>query len=640
MWYQYLDINLMEEWLGTGVRFDTGDKDPFVSSLRTASRIFDALSGHAQSRDSQQKTDLRKAQLWETKLAEVFLEKAHRYISQISSEADKGLYLNLLLLSEALHTRVVKYKYICNFWHTVSKHLSFQQLKENLQASYLISYLSVSRGTKNYCPLESLAKNNVISELDAFRVQDLDNIPGTPTAKIQWQKLKERIIDSSTRTDRDGMFTAMEILFSIRQEATLKKYCTPSNIHILSSLLEDYAADACFTYNHLLSTPNETMHAIPHQLIFFGAPGTGKSHAIKKLTEGHTVIRTTFHPESDYASFVGAYKPVSNEREQYSLTADGQTVRLVSPDDPSSPIKRPNIEYKFVKQAFLKAYIQAWQEFAKADTIAKPVFLIIEELNRGNCSQIFGDLFQLLDRREGFSEYPIAADEDLAQALREPGGAPSESFGERGLQLTEVQKLQINNLYSTMSDREDVAEQLSQGNLLILPSNLFILATMNTSDQSLYPMDSAFKRRWEWKYIPIRNAPHIAWQIHIDYTDDKGVPQVRDYSWWKFLQAVNIQIEQITHSEDKKLGYFFCKPLPGSDTISAETFVGKVVFYLWDDVFKTSFQRESFFSCDGKAVTYKDFYKTEATDEGDEVVSLDSNTIIAFIDSIVRPDHA
>lgn len=637
MWYKYLDANLMEVWLGTSDRFPSGDKDPFSSSLRTTSRFLEALMGAAQSRDEQQKTDLKKARLWdkervcETNLGSVFVTKAKHNVQNNSLGEDKALYLNLLLLSEALHTKVELYMKMCNFWCNICKYISFEELKKNQYASYLISYLSVPCATNNYCPLNDLFQNGVISELLDFKIQDLEEIPGSDIAKEQWKKLGRRITDSASRTGRNEFFTAMEVLFSIRQKDKLKKYCKENhNFAALSSLLHDYASDASYVSNHLPSNNDMTMHSIPHQLIYFGAPGTGKSHAIKQLTKGHTVIRTTFHPESDYASFVGAYKPVSNAKEQYGLTATGETVKLVFPGNTNNPIKSPHIEYKFVKQAFLFAYVEAWKEFAKAGVLAKPVFLVIEELNRGNCSQIFGDLFQLLDRHEGFSEYPITSDEDLAQALCEPCDTANTSFGENGLELTEIQKRQINSLYSTMTNNEDIAEKLSKGRLLILPSNLYILATMNTSDQSLFPMDSAFKRRWEWKYIPICNVPKLEREIYIGYTDSNGEHKEKRYRWWDFLQAINKQIEETTHSEDKQLGYFFCKPLPDSNVISLETFVGKIVFYLWNDVFNTPTQRESVFSLHGKPIAYKDFYTSTDTD-----ISLNHKTILDFIENIM-----
>ena len=151
-----------------------------------------------------------------------------------------------------------------------------------------------------------------------------------------------------------------------------------------------------------------------YQQIYYGAPGTGKSHKIKELTEGKQVIRTTFHPDSDYSTFVGAYKPTTID--EPLMTVIGTKAVPVENED-GTPRTESKIVYEFVEQAFLQAYIKAWKQYAKAAAEGKDaegMYLVIEEINRGNCAQIFGDLFQLLDRGDnGFSEYPINADKDL-----------------------------------------------------------------------------------------------------------------------------------------------------------------------------------------------------------------------------------
>lgn len=283
---------------------------------------------------------------------------------------------------------------------------------------------------------------------------------------------------------------------------------------------------------------------IPRQIIYYGAPGTGKSHSVKRETEEWEkkgrVVRTTFHPDSDYSTFVGAYKPTTESVQRYDIynkpiTKDGQ------------PVMEQVITYEFVAQAFLHAYINAWKNREE------PEFLIIEEINRGNCAQIFGDLFQLLDRGDdGYSEYSVRADKDLQKHL-------TNAFADVVL---------------------DDYPKVKSGEVLILPKNLYLRATMNTSDQSLFPIDSAFKRRWDWKYIPIakgkdNDGVELDWEIAIDS---------EKYDWWTFIETVNKHIFGTTNSEDKQLGFFFCKAK--DNIIDAETFVGKVIFYLWNDVFK------------------------------------------------------
>lgn len=318
------------------------------------------------------------------------------------------------------------------------------------------------------------------------------------------------------------------------------------------------------------------------QQIFYGAPGTGKSKAIKDLTFGESVIRTTFHPDSDYASFVGTYKPITEEvvlRDCYG--------KKVIDDETKEVVKEERIAYKFIPQAFLEAYVEAWKILGSG----KKQYLIIEEINRGNCAQIFGDLFQLLDRNKyGFSDYPIVADKDMQKYLKK-------EF--EGWEITNKDK--INQLYG----EANMVSLIMKGERLVLPSNLNIWATMNTSDQSLFPIDSAFKRRWDWKYVPIRegrdketNAP-LNWYIN---TGDK------QYDWWSFISQVNKLIGSLTNSEDKKLGYFFCKAKDGE--IDADLFVSKVIFFLWNDVFKDyGFDDKDFQDEEGKILSFDRFYK-------------------------------
>lgn len=280
--------------------------------------------------------------------------------------------------------------------------------------------------------------------------------------------------------------------------------------------------------------------SLPAQTIYYGCPGSGKSHEVNVIAEGehkekliwykkatdtdkrcprvptppekeqknftNNVFRTTFHPDYDYATFVGCYKPVKDNGA---------------------------LDYRFVPQVFTNAYVCALRH------PDDPVYLIIEEINRGNCAQIFGDLFQLLDRKNGISEYPIKPDTELSRYLA----------------------------------GEDVpSEELS------LPANLNIYATMNTSDQSLFPMDSAFKRRWEMVYKPIEYTNKKAAGFKIHMGDET-------YPWIGFLKMVNERILDATDSEDKQMGEFFIK---GDDkgNISERDFKNKVMFYIWNDVCK------------------------------------------------------
>ena len=318
------------------------------------------------------------------------------------------------------------------------------------------------------------------------------------------------------------------------------------------------------------------------QQIYYGAPGTGKSKAIKDLTFGEDVIRTTFHPDSDYASFVGTYKPITEE----VVLRDCNGKKVID-EETGKVVKEDRISYKFIPQAFLEAYVEAWKKLGSG----KKQYLIIEEINRGNCAQIFGDLFQLLDRNEYvFSDYPIVADKDMQKYLEK-------EFA--GWEITN--KDEINQFYG----EANMVNLIMKGERLVLPSNLYIWATMNTSDQSLFPIDSAFKRRWDWKYVPIREGRDKETNAKLNWYINTGDKQ---YNWWSFISKVNELIGSLTNSEDKKLGYFFCKAKDGE--IDADLFVSKVIFYLWNDVFKDyGFDDKDFQDEEGKILSFDRFYE-------------------------------
>ena len=335
---------------------------------------------------------------------------------------------------------------------------------------------------------------------------------------------------------------------------------------------------------------------LPLQQIFFGAPGTGKSHTINQICAEHENYRTTFHPDTDYAAFVGSYKPITVRVPVYGI--QGTKLR----DEEGKTILEDRIVYRYIFQSFLKAYIAAWREQQNEEP--KPVFLIIEEINRGNCAQIFGDIFQLLDRNEaGFSDYPIVADDDLAQELKRV--------------LGDFKIVNAENINALYKGGKDVVAQVKSGSHLLLPNNLYIWATMNTSDQSLFPIDSAFKRRWDWKYIKIKDAEK-GYRI----TFSNG----HQYDWWQFISAINAEIEGgEIQQEDKKLGYFFAKTCDGK--ISAETFVSKVLFYLYNDVFKDFGLEEAFFKEEnGETMTFASYF--------DEVGEINEERVEHFITNL------
>lgn len=377
--------------------------------------------------------------------------------------------------------------------------------------------------------------------------------------------------------------------------------------------ISDFEVDSNIEY--LASSDN--IEPTCRQIIYYGAPGTGKSHKIKAQLEGvskENIFRITFHPDSDYSTFVGAYKPtmekpidkiyakgelISKLTEMkeggvtYSPQKFGakywQSLKQLNLSDKKDILQacgmsdnytvefdkgmavgeeylacsnESRIIYSFVPQAFLNAYMQAYR---KPD---EKIYLIIEEINRGNCAQIFGDLFQLLDRgANGKSEYTIKADADLKSFLEEELGEDNPGI----------------------KDGE-----------LCLPSNLYIYATMNTSDQSLFPIDSAFKRRWDWEYEPIKYK-NTDWKIVIDGTE---------YSWTSFQRKVNDKILNVTSSEDKMLGDYFVNPSDG--VITEKVLLNKILFYLWNDVCKDG-EGDIFKISETEEVSFSELYGENGT---------------------------
>ena len=407
---------------------------------------------------------------------------------------------------------------------------------------------------------------------------------------IAFLESKKKRSDSPTETDYYTVTIDGSLL------ANGKYYLTIKDVNTLSPSLSKSEFNKVLldeSYGNKIIKKKGSSYS-NRQIIYFGAPGTGKSFEINRITKNKEVIRTTFHPDSDYSTFVGAYKPTSIEVPVRDVT--GKVIV-----ENGKQVTENRIVYEFVEQAFLQAYTKAWYAYAnKANgEKAEEQYLVIEEINRGNCAQIFGDLFQLLDRNGyGFSDYPITADKDMKKQL-------AKAF--KGITISDAER--INDIYG-----KDIVAQVLNGDILLLPDNLYIWATMNTSDQSLFPIDSAFKRRWDWKYMPIcegkENGVSLGWKIKVNG---------KLYNWWQFVEKINAEINEQTKSEDKKLGYFFCKAQNG--IVSAETFVSKVIFYLWNDVFKDQAFASDIFRDGDDELTFNNFY--DVNNNGKAVIKED-----------------
>jgi hypothetical protein len=334
----------------------------------------------------------------------------------------------------------------------------------------------------------------------------------------------------------------------------------------------------------------------------------GKNHsadecweAIKNVLEAGGAIEAT--PNSQ------TYSILLRDGEIVAITRDNKAYKntikrcFENADADSSVQKRIAKELKELKEFNANDFDKAWEELktrvngmvipesTHTDEIP-PVFLIIEEINRGNCAQIFGDLFQLLDRKEGFSQYPIHADDDIRKCLVGEHSEEDPSFGTNGLVFSDEQKTLIN---SVLDCEDDIAEKIAHGEVLVLPPNLYNWATMNTSDQSLFPIDSAFKRRWDWEYEPIKYK-NINWVIDIEGSK---------YLWTSFQREINKRIFDATNSEDKMLGDYFVNPADG--VITEKILLNKILFYLWNDVCKDG-EGDIFKTADNEDVTFSDLH--------------------------------
>lgn len=283
----------------------------------------------------------------------------------------------------------------------------------------------------------------------------------------------------------------------------------------------------------------DTVHARlqgGENVIYYGAPGTGKSYAVDKLVGNKRAFRTVFHSDMQNSDFIGTLKPA----------VDGV-----------------NVTYRFQPGTFSKALHHAW------NTPDEEVYLIIEEINRAMAAAVFGELFQLLDRDQtGTSGYKVEF--------------PSPEFFQW-----------FNGSGGTQCDA------------LTLPSNLWILATMNSADQGVYPIDTAFRRRWKQIYVPIDYE--IAPKLPLDIVGQSSRPSER--SWNEFVQLLNeFLIDNLGIAEDRLVGPRF---LDISD-LSDRKLPGKLLIYLWDDLLRHH-ERDVLFAAGIR--TYGELHKANENSE-------------------------
>lgn len=280
-----------------------------------------------------------------------------------------------------------------------------------------------------------------------------------------------------------------------------------------------------------------------HNRIIFGAPGTGKSYLLNQeknflLSKYHGESeRVTFYPSYSYANFVGTYKPTMKNKQ------------------------KSDISYKFVPGPFMRLYSKALKN------PNRPYLLIVEEINRALVSDVFGDIFQLLDRDENNrSEYSIEASEDIKNYL-----------------VTEL------------------GGDINEYNQIKIPSNMYIWATMNSSDEGVFPIDTAFKRRWEFENIDINSNEDKISNVKVALGKNSSKKIVK---WNELRKAINDDLSSYNLNEDKLLGPFFLSLklfknidndnnlINSSEFINA--FKNKVIMYLYEDAAK--YMRSKLFS--------------------------------------------
>ncbi len=266
--------------------------------------------------------------------------------------------------------------------------------------------------------------------------------------------------------------------------------------------------------------------------IFFGPPGTGKSTQVKRSVGSGKVFRTQFHPEYTHGDFLGTYRPVVGFETFSTDKITAHDGRIIS---------KPTNYFAFVPGPLTLALESSFRS-------QDEVFLVIEEINRGDCAAIFGEAFQLLDRNEeGQSEFGIHAKSELVAYFESQG----------------------------------VDYNIERDGMLYLPSNLTLIATMNTSDQSLQPMDSAFKRRWQWVACHVDYSELLSYTLGTRPFLDDGFNK---WDWIHFLERLNSDIV-CDRMEDRQVGPWFIKP-DHSGSVPFGVFLNKCLFYLWHDVFK------------------------------------------------------
>jgi 5-methylcytosine-specific restriction protein B len=357
----------------------------------------------------------------------------------------------------------------------------------------------------------------------------------------------------------------------------------------------------------------------PIQRILFGSPGTGKSYQIKNVIapaldiqiNSENYIPTVFHPEYTYGDFMGKLMPLSDENKKVSYKFyAGHFLKALGVAYKN--LINSAIKFEKDKKEVLQKYkeeigtsrigdfnheqqIELEHRYSLVRRNTQKVILVIDEINRGNSASIFGTVFQLLDRKgDGWSDYPVLlSDLESLTLLKEIGLIKELKEGSTDYFYKETPSSKKDTLDEKDWKKylEYIISDLStedkfdlNSNFVKIPANLSIVGTMNTSDNSIYFMDSAFKRRWDWEFIEIEdeNQRVLLTERRINlFGQDKG-------EWCSFVDKLNYFIRSnyklIRKIEDKQLGYRFIN----NPTISESDIKNKLMFFIWDSVFSNN----------------------------------------------------
>lgn len=409
---------------------------------------------------------------------------------------------------------------------------------------FLISYDNLSK-IKHLISNNS-EKNKYSIKEDAISLTSIFTTSTTPLLETDIAAKDIRVFSEPLFYDKDYYYFSTEWTFTKTGRLDLDNLITILKKYYPEFYFENLGSDYFYkpfttpikntNIPTIKSTSTEKYRSPGENIIYFGAPGTGKSNSIDDLIDENNSVRTVFHAETYYSDFVGCLKP--------TMGTDG-------------------VEYNFQVGPFTETLIKALND------PDHHYYLVIEEINRAKSAAVFGEIFQLLDRDNGESKYSIKInDQDLIKVFEQ-------------------------NLSAGLTN-----------NHIKIPKNLSILATMNTSDQAVEPMDTAFKRRWKYVYMPIdfdkthvdTKAPlHAQGNFKITRKDANDINEIIHVSWKDLALKLNDFLSELDVPEDRHLGPWFVKDDEILDLDKAKDTLGsKILMYLWDDVLRHEGKSELF----------------------------------------------